>query len=121
MKFYAVYFIMGHYREDDKVPEEWIGRDCPFEDSPWLEAETVDGLRKLIDGMVEGTLCGPNYGTFHEEYPDAIFDANGNIRLDLYRDICGEELDPHHALYSAGRDSLQTLWHREKWRWFKTK
>ena len=48
-EFLAIYFRMGMYNEDDGVPE-LIVFDCPFDDSPVLRAESLDGLEEKVRG-----------------------------------------------------------------------
>lgn len=45
-KFLAMYFAMGQYNEDDSVPPELVGFDCPFDDSPTICAQDENELEE---------------------------------------------------------------------------
>jgi len=120
-KFYAIYFTMGHYNEDDCFPE-LVGFDCPFDDSLVLDASSAEELERKIKGiMEEGDTSGldPTSPTFEGEYPDIIVDDDDVIQVEMYRKICSSpNFDPDKIHYSSGRETLTVFWKREKWRWF---
>lgn len=117
-QFLAIYFIMGHYNQDDDQPA-LIGYDCPFEDSPTIYGCNQSHLEQQIRENYEGK------GNLVEEerIPDIIVNARGSIQPELYDRILGrleETLDSDFLTkktYSFGRESLETLWKRESWRW----
>ena len=117
-QFLAIYFVMGHYNEDDDQAA-LIGYDCPFEDSPTIYGCNESHLEQQIRQNYEGK------GSIVEEerIPDIIVNAVGSIQPELYDKILGrlgETLDPQFLtteLYSGHRESLEELWERESWRW----
>jgi len=117
-QFLAIYFIIGHYNEDDDQPA-LIGYDCPFDDSPTIYGCNESHLEQQIRQNYEGK------GNIVEEegIPDIIVNALGSIQPVLYDKILGrlgETLDPQFLtkeLYSGQRESLEELWKRESWRW----
>ncbi len=124
-KYLAIYFRMGRYNEDD-IPSNLIGFDCPFDDSPVLyakdEKELEQKVRKIYDygdcqgeSDLESDWDGVDWRGI---YPDIVCDARGNIQINLYRRITGDkEFKPDLIKYSLGRETLTDLWEREKWRW----
>jgi len=118
-KYMAIYFCMGHYNQDDGLPE-LVGYDCPFggddprTDSPEIRANDISKLKKLVESVYHDGLLGPDYT---QTLPEIIVDEEGKIRPDIYQIVTGYELNPEKKVYSSGRESLIELWSREKWRW----
>ncbi len=109
--YVALYFRMGMYNSDDDVSEGLIGFDCPFGDSLVIrgsERELRDKIERVFDEPSDFEGCNP----------DVICDENGVIQVEVYRRLCGEELNLDDLNYSLGRESLTTFWKREKLRWF---
>jgi hypothetical protein len=115
-KFQAIYFIMGHYNEDDNVDPKLNGFDCPFCDSPVLYADTEDELARKVMQIYDGKVSVE--GDWETCYPDVICDMQGNLLNDVYQKIVGEPFDPDEIEYSFGRETVTQFWKREKWRWF---
>lgn len=114
-KFQAIYFIMGHYNEDDEVDQSIIGFDCPFDDSPVLYAVTEEELERNVKAMYNGDI--EVKGDWRGRYPDAICDMKGNLQPELYEKIVDEPLNPDEVECSFGRETLTQFWERESWRW----
>ena len=126
-KYLAIYFRMGMYNEDDNVPSNLIGFDCPFDDSPVLYAKNKEELEQKVREVYAGNV--PKVVEKETEsywegvdwegiYPDVICDARGKIQSELYCKICSDErFNPDLIRYSFGRETLMQLWEREKWRW----
>jgi hypothetical protein len=111
--FQAIYFIMGAYNSDDNVPNEILGFDCPFDDSPVITAETESELTQNVIAAYRGE-------THIEEqiHPDVIVDSRGNLLPKLYETIFPEEkYNPDQIQYSGGKETLSQFLEREKWRW----
>ncbi len=120
----AIYFRMGQYNKDDEVPSEIVGLDCPFDDSPVLYAGNEAELERKVQEVYRGTydFAGRKWAgvDWRGLYPDVICDQKGIIQTELYRRICQDkEFDPNVVRYSFGRETLTSLWEREKWRWIK--
>ncbi|MBI2662685.1 hypothetical protein HYX11_04465 [Candidatus Woesearchaeota archaeon] len=112
----AIYFTMGHYNEDDGHPE-LVGLDCPFDESPRIYACSSDHLLNLID-----ELFGKNhYGDISGTLPDVIFDSHYNIQkklqIKIFNNLSYAINNSYftNPTYSFGRESLESLWKREKW------
>ena len=121
--FLAIYFRMGQIEKGDMIFPEWIGFDCPFDDSPVLfaknEEELEQKIREVYTGDHDSFVNREWYGVdWRGIYPEVISDNQGNILVDLYRKITSEEnFNPEIIKYSFGRETLTQLWEREKWRW----
>ena len=113
--FYAIYFNMGMYNADDNAPPEILGFDCPFDDSPVLQADSADELISLVRDAYKG-----RYPQIEEQVkPDVITDGRGTLLPRLYEEIFpNAESDPNKRTYSFGRETLTQFWEREKYRWF---
>ncbi len=117
-KLLAIYFTMGMYNDDDNVPH-LVGYDCPFDDSPTLYACTKSHLESLIIN----SYTGEKKGIEEAVAPDIIVNAQGIVLADFYAatlGLLGIPSDPHfltEKTYSFGKESLEQLWVREKWRW----
>jgi len=112
----AIYFKIGHYNEDDSHPE-LVGFDCPLDESPRIYACSEQDLRALIYEIFDKNSYGDISGTF----PDVIFDScyaiKRKIQIRMFNDY-GYAADKSHFTnlhYSSGRESLDSLWKREKW------
>ena len=117
--YYAIYFIMGNYNEDDDVDKNWIGLDWPFEDdSPILKSINEIGLINKIRDIYDGKGKfddGTGEADFESDWPEVICDEKGNFLPELYK-ILGIPFDLHLKYFSGGRESLANLWERERWR-----
>lgn len=117
-RYLAIYFIMGHYNEDDDVPD-LAGYDCPDEnESPTIYSCGESHLEQQVRLNYTGK------GEVDEmQVPDIIVNPLGGIEVQLYDRILGkleETVDPNFLtkkLWSGHRESLETLWQRESWRW----
>jgi len=67
----GIYSRVGHYGEEDNVPSEVMGCDCPFDDSKVVYACCADHLARSI--------------SMRETLPDVCVDPTGALRLDEYR------------------------------------
>ncbi len=119
-QFNAIYFVMGHYNEDDGVPS-LVGFDCPFDDSPVIAVDTEQELEERVRAVINGDYIPLERNErgvyeFLGSNPDVIVNANGEILVDLYEKITGS--NPLDREYSFGRENLKEFWAREKWRWF---
>jgi hypothetical protein len=111
----AIYFFMGMYNSDDNVSKEILGFDCPFDDSPVIEAPTVGELTDAVLAAYQGE----NSEIEEDVLPGVIVDSEGTIRSDIYNRIFPDsEFDPNEIDYSLGRETLTQFWEREKYRWF---
>ena len=114
----AIYFRMGQYNADDNLPN-LIGFDCPFDDSPEIYACSSDCLIKEIREVNLGKHKSIN----QQSFPDIIVNASGGIERALYFSLArqvGLDYDADHFTsnnYSFGKENLEQLWEREKWRW----
>lgn len=120
----AIYFRMGQYNADDKVPSRLIGFDCPFDDSPVLYTGNEAELERKVAEVYTGTydFAGREWAgvDWRGIYPDVICDQTGIIQTELYRRVCHDnEFNPNVVQYSFGRETLTLLWEREKGRWIK--
>lgn len=123
--FLAVYFRMGMYEKEDKIPPHLIGFDCPFDDSPVLYAVSEEDLERKVQEVYLGKVGSEREWEevdWEGIYPDVICDQRGSIRIEVQRRIChDQEFDPAKVKYSLGRETLAELWEREKWRWINKK
>lgn len=112
----AIYFRMGQLEEEDGCPG-LLGYDCPFDDSDTLYACNEDHLEELITKATE-ELEGVSF-------PEIIVNPKGEIQKAVYLSLArklGKDYDERvftDFLYSQGRESLESLWYREKWRWIE--
>ena len=112
--FLAIYFKMGQYNEDDGR-KDLVGFDCPFEkDSEQLYACGPVHLEELVGLVKEWGDVDP--------LPEIIVNASGIVQKDLHARIAlflQQEWVPDFFTakrYSHGRESLESLWARERWR-----
>lgn len=111
----AIYFFMGMYNSDDQVPQEIMGFDCPFDDSPVIEAPTVGELTDVVLAAYQGESSKIEEDVF----PEVIVDSEGTIRSEIYNRIFPDsKFNPDEIRYSGGRETLTQFWEREKYRWF---
>ena len=106
---------MGMYNEDDNVPKELIGFDCPFDDSLEIRAANENELITKIKDQEERVDF-----EFGVKYPDVICDQDGTLLVESYRRVCeNPKFNPETRTYSFGRETLTEFWEREKHRWFE--
>ena len=121
----AIYFIMGQLKKEDGVADNLVGNDCPFEDSPVLEAATWEDLERMVVAEYHGHAYPERIARRYEHdlrglYPDVICDIAGNMNIELCKRIIDPMFDPEKRLYSWGRENLAALWRRENFRWIKS-
>lgn len=112
----AIYFIMGQHNEDDGHPQ-LVGLDCLFEDSQRIYACSGKHLFNIINEI----LNKDDYGDISGKFPDVIFDSHytikKNVQIRIFNDL-GYFINKSYFTdldYSYGRESLDSLWKREKW------
>jgi len=124
-QFVAIYFVMGQYNKDDKVPKRWVGLDCPFEDeSLVLYARSEKELSDMIEAVLKGEDIGEEGVDWEGEYsadlegvcPELICDPTGKLAVDMMKLVYGSDYNPKKDKYSNRRENILQFWKREKWR-----
>ncbi|MFH1456446.1 MAG: hypothetical protein ABIF40_05880 [archaeon] len=116
-KYTAIYFAMGQHRINDPCPPGLDGYDCPFDDSPILEAWSENELGIKIKQVYDGEVGFDGFD-LDSCYPEIILDDKAEIQVGIYRRLCDPDFEPANITFSDGRERMIEFWAREKGRWF---